>query len=213
VLYSRVEMAERDFFDPSAKTRAAEAIKKVESQTSAEIVISVRKQSGAYRAADLWLGAACGMASLAFMIYSPRPFTARTMPVDVLIAFGLGILLSANIATVRRLLSGGKTIAANVDHAAKGSFYDLGIAKTHRRSGILVFASLFEGRAVLVPDAGVDKAAVGDAWAKAEETLSGAVRSRDFAAFIAAVEGLGPVLAPVMPRKEGDENELPDEMQ
>lgn len=206
-------MAERDFFEATAKARAAEAIKKVEAQTAAEVVIAVRKSSSSYRAVDLGVGAAFAMASLATMIYSPRPFAASTMPLDVLLAFGLGVLCSAMIGPIKRAFVGNKARGAAVDREAKAAFYDLGIAKTRRRAGILVFASIFEGRAKLVPDAGVDLTALAGKLEAVEASMSDRVRKRDFAGFMAVVESLGDVLKDAHPRTEGLENELPDEMQ
>ncbi len=202
-------MAQRDFWDKSAKESASAAIKKVEAQTSAEVVIAVRRISGSYRAADLWLGSVLGMVSLTTMIYSPHSFRASMMPLDVAIAFGLGVLLSTQISPLRRLLSG-RRVRENVEHAAKAAFYDLGIAKTHRRQGILVFASMFEARVTLVLDVGVTASAE---LTQAEASLSKCIARHDFAGFIAAVEVLGPTLGAALPHKEDDANELSDEMQ
>ena len=100
-------------------------------------------------------------------------------------------------------------LSRSVDAAAKSAFYDLGISRTQRRQGILVFASLFEGRARLLPDVAVNAATL----AQIEARLSARLKARDFSGFIAEVEGMAPVLAATMPRGESDENELPDEMQ
>ena len=203
-------MAERAFFDSGAKGRATAAIKTVEAQTSCEIVISVRHSCGSYRAADLTLGAVFAMTSLAVMIYSPRPFRSAAIPLDVAIAFGVGMLASWLLPALRRLLNGTARVRESVDSAAKTAFYDLGIAKTHRRQGILVFASMLEKRCKLVADVGVTAT---DVLAKSEVALQQTIARRDFDAFVAAVEALGPLLGETLPHKEGDENELPDEMQ
>lgn len=202
-------MAQRDFFDKSAKEKATAAIKKVEGQTSCEIVISVRNASGSYRATDLAVGAVFAMGTLATLIYSPHAFRTSSMPIDVAIAFGLGMLVSWLASPLRRLLSGAR-VRDNVDAAAKAAFYDLGIAKTNRRQGILVFASIFEGRVRLIADVGVTGK---DALTAAEASLSACIARHDFAGFVAAIEALGPSLGEAMPHKEGDANELPDEMQ
>ena len=96
--------------------------------------------------------------------------------------------------------------------AARAAFYDLGISKTHRRSGLLVFVALYEGMVVLVPDAAVDKKALLD-LASAKASVEQAVASHDVDAFIQSLSLLTPPLEKAMPRKAGDENELPDEPQ
>jgi hypothetical protein len=202
-------MPERDFFDPSAKARAAEATRTVEAATSAEIVIAVRRACGRYSATSLALGAASGLAALAALIYSPQAFAAETMPVDVALAVAFGYGLGAAVSPLRRMLTRARVLSGSVDAAAKSAFYDLGISRTQRRQGILVFASLFEGRARLLPDVAVNAATL----AQIEVRLSARLKARDFSGFIAEVEAMAPVLAATMPRGDSDENELPDEMQ
>jgi uncharacterized membrane protein len=102
------------------------------------------------------------------------------------------------------------TVARQVEAAARAAFYDLGISKTHRRTGLLVFAAMYENAVVLVPDAAVEKKAVLDlSGARAE--LERAVAARDLDGFLKGLEQLGAPLEKTMPRKAGDENELPDE--
>ena len=93
---------------------------------------------------------------------------------------------------------------------ARAAFYDLGIAKTHRRSGLLVFVGMYENSVLFVPDAGVDKKALLE-LAPARTALEKAVAERDLAGFLKSLELIAAPLEKAMPRKAGDENELPDE--
>jgi putative membrane protein len=134
------------------------------------------------------------------------------MPVDTLVAFALGTLLSAGVAPLRRLLTSRKLMRANVTTAAHAAFVELKIARTSARSGILVFVSKFERRVEVVPDIGVDPVVLGPAFADAVTALDQALRSRSsFPKFLEALRSLGTVLGKAMPRLEGDVNELPDE--
>ncbi len=134
------------------------------------------------------------------------------MPFEMLGAFIIGIALCAFIPPLRRLLTPKVNVKRHVDAAARGAFYDLGISKTHRRTGVLVFVALYEGNVVLLPDAAVPKDAVFE-LGKAKPALDAAVRARDLDAFFEALKAIGPGLAKTLPRKAGDENELPDEPQ
>jgi putative membrane protein len=204
-------MAAGAFFEDGSKKRAAEAVKAVEAKTSAEVVIAVRRTSGDYRAADYLFGIACGTVVVLVLYFLPQAFDPRTMPVDGVLATLIGVLASANLPPLRRALVLAKTRAERVGTAARAAFYDLGISKTQARNGILVFVSVFERKACVVPDVGIDPAKI-DGWRGVVEAIEAAVERLDFGGFVAAVEKLGPVLAPTMPRAADDVNELPDEV-
>ncbi len=203
-------MAAATFFQDAAKKRAAEAVKSVESKTAAEIVVAVRRASGQYRAVDLSFGAGVGLVMLAFLWLSPIAFDPALISVNVALAFAIAAVVCGNFDPLRRLLAG-KRCRAAAELSAKAAFVDLGISKTTGRTGILVFVSMFERTAVLVPDVGVDRTAI-EGFAAIETAIDRAVRSGDFEGFIQAVESLGPALAPALPRSEDDVNELPDEV-
>jgi len=112
------------------------------------------------------------------------------------------------VVAVRR-----KTLRANVARSARAAFYDLGISRTSGRNGILVFVSTFERSCVVLPDIGIDVAALGPGWSEACELLDRAVRQGRLPDFFLALRSLGPVLGKTMPRAEDDVNELPDEVQ
>lgn len=205
-------MAARAFFDPSARQRASDAVKAVELRTAAEIVIAVRKSSGSYRGVDLGFAAVLSALTLAFLWLSPIVFAPATMSLETAAMFVLAAFVSSSIAPLRRLLAGKRTIRTNVECHARAAFYEQGILRTTGRTGILVFVSIFERTAVLVPDIGVDPAKLGEPYAAAEKAIAHAVARADFDAFITAVESLGPALEAPLPRSADDVNELPDEV-
>lgn len=206
-------MSQAAFFGDDARERAAAAVKAVEAQTSAEVVVAVRRVSGDYRATDYHLGFIATALVVGYMLVAPQIFTVGEIALDGVIAFAIGALLSANVAAVRRRLVKKKKLAENVDGAARATFYDLGISRTSGRNGLLVFVSAFERRCVVVPDIGVDTAALGESYRAACQAIDEAAERLDLDAFIAAVEKLGPPLAEAMPRAHDDVNELPDEVQ
>jgi len=203
-------MAESDFFRPEAKKRTAQAIKSIESKTSVEVVVAVRKRVAEYRATDLVFGFLCACSALAALWFSPRTYDVRHMPFEMLGAFVVGAALSAFVRPLRRLMTPKLAVARQVESAARAAFYDLGISKTHRRSGLLVFVAMYENAVVFVPDAAVDKKALLE-LAGARTKIEEAVAARDLGAFLESLELVTPPLEKSMPRKAGDENELPDE--
>lgn len=206
-------MSEQDFHRPEAKSRAAAAVQVVEAQTSAELVIAVRRRSGDYRANAYHFGLAAMGVVVGALLVVPWTFPVAAIVLDGFGAFLGAALLARNLDSLaRRLVPRGRR-QANVDAAARVAFYDLGISRTAGRSGLLVLVSTFERACAVVPDVGVDIAALGAPWAKVVGELDAAARVADFEAFLAALERLGPVLGATMPRAEDDVNELPDEVQ
>jgi putative membrane protein len=205
-------VAEADFFREEAKQSTARSVKKVESETSAELVVAVRRRSGDYRVAAYHWGFVFGGLVVLYLLVTPELFSVAEIALDGALGFGFGLLLAFNVSAVLRLGVREKTLAQCVRDAAHAAFFDLGISRTSGRNGVLVFVSTFEQRALVVTDYGVDTARLGAPWQDACAALSSAVERRDLAGFEAALERLGPILATTMPRALTDVNELPDEV-
>lgn len=206
-------MLERDFYRDDAKRRTTEAVKLVEAQTSAEVVVAVRRRSGDYRIAAYHAGLAAVGAITLYMLVSPQVFSIGAMALDALVAFVLAALLCRNVDALSRMLTRASTLERNVEAAARAAFFDLGISRTSGRNGILVFVSTFERTCAVLTDTGIDVAALGPGFAEGRSAMERAVRQRDLDAFIGALESLGPLLGAAMPHADDDVNELPDEVQ
>lgn len=211
--YTARTLAQRDFFSAAARERAAQTIKRIEAETSAEIVITVKRSSGSYRDADLAVGAAVGWLVLLLLLFLPQDFDVRFMPVDVLLGFLVGYAVTMRSDTLRRLATRAKSRRARVEAAARAAFVDQGIGRTRDRTGVLVYVSMLERRAGVVADLALHDKGLTSVLDELTSTLDEALGRADFAAFIAGLEALGPRLAPALPRAEDDENELPDEVQ
>ncbi|MBT8492619.1 MAG: hypothetical protein KJO07_06130 [Deltaproteobacteria bacterium] len=206
-------MAKR-FVDDAAKEAFTEAIRKVESDSSVEVVIKVRHHSGSYLHADLVFGIFAGLVTLAFMLYSPSLHFSITAifldPIIVGVAFGL---LSTQLPFVRRHLTPPSRRRRRILQAAQAGFFRRGVRMTSGRTGLLVYASLLEREVELVCDSGVEEA-MADGEIEAErERLTRALRA-DFrgVALAKAVEGLSDLCATRLPGAEDDVNELPDQV-
>lgn len=206
-------MREVDFFRDEAKSRTAQAVKAVEAQTSAEVVVAVRRRSGDYRVFAYHFGFGALAVVTLYLLVTPQVFSIGAIAVDALAAFAIGALVCANVEPLLRAVTRGKTRRANVETAARAAFFDLGISRTSGRNGILVFVSTFERTIAVLNDVGIDVAALGSGWASARDSMARAVERKDFDGFIAALTSLGPVLGGSMPRAADDVNELPDEVQ
>jgi putative membrane protein len=205
-------MAVRDFFVPEARRRVGQAVEEIERETSAEVVVTVRKRSGHYRQTDLYAGAAFALAMLAFLLFDAHPFDVGWMPVDVIVAFGVGAFASAEVTLLRRALTSPRLLRESTVTAARAAFYELGISRTTGRTGVLVYVSMFERRVVVVPDIAVKPDELGAEWTAAEQALQASVANGpDFERFLTALASIHAPLVRALPAQPGDVNELPNE--
>ncbi|MBN1606413.1 MAG: hypothetical protein JW940_07250 [Polyangiaceae bacterium] len=200
------------FATEAGKQRVKQAIFAVESQTSAELVVAVRPSVVRYRHVDYLVGFAMSLLALLVFLFYPVDFEIATMPIDSIVAFAFGSVLSAHCPPLRRILVSGRLVDTEVGRAARASFVDLGITRTAGRNGILIFVAMYERRIEVIADVGIDQPLLGTAWAGALADLRRAVAKTDLEMFVVGLTALGPILARVMPRADDDRNELPDEV-
>jgi len=206
-------MSEGDFFSDQAKRATRASVENAEAQTCAEIVVAVRKSSARYGVLAYHFGLGLSALVVSYLWLVPEEYSAFAIALDGIVAFALGALLAANLDTLKRALSRGGTLDENVSRGARAAFFDLGISRTSGRHGLLVYASMFERRCVVLTDIGIDEARLGPSWNACRAALSDAIKRRDLTAFQGAIVGLGAVLCNPHPRTADDVNELPDEVQ
>jgi putative membrane protein len=207
-------MSERAFYDDRARAEAKAAVQAIEAQTSAEVVVALRHASAKYHEADYLFGFLVSLAVLVTMLFVDREFMLGSFPVGVALGFAIGAAVAAYVPPLRRAFVPPPRRRAAVRTAARAAFVDLGVSHTHRRTGILVFVSMFERRVEVVADVGVDPHALGPEWTQAVLALERSLLpSPSLDRFLERMRALGPLLAHVLPHHEGDANELPDEVQ
>lgn len=199
------------FLDARAKARAVLAIKAFEAQTSAELVVTVKKRAGSYPEVHLFFGAVLAFLTLLFLLFFPIDFKTALMPVDTVVAFAAGYGLSRMLPPLQRLALSETKRRIVVEQAAKAAFFDLGVSKTTARTGLLVHVAMFEGLVTIVLDAGITPEARMAAEGS-RAALEQALARLDIRAFAETLERLGGVFAATMPRSEGDVNELADDI-
>jgi putative membrane protein len=207
-------MAHRHFYREEARRRATAAIQQIEAATSAQIVVALRPRVGDYRAADYLLGLVFALGVLSALLYLPMPFSPGSVPLDTVIGFVVGAALCAQIGPLRRLLTPRRRLTEATHRAACAAFLDHSLSKTRSRLGVLVFVGLFERCVEVLPDVGVDVAALGAEWTQALAALRASLTGvPDVDDFIAALQRLGIPLRRVHPRGAGSVEELPDEIE
>ncbi|HEY3571015.1 MAG TPA: hypothetical protein VGP73_24005 [Thermoanaerobaculia bacterium] len=203
----------KPFLTPESKTALSEAVRAIESCSSAELVIAVRHRTGSYLHADLLFGILFGIAALAFLLFSPWVFAPLWILIDPIVIGVLAGLLASWSTVLRRGLTPLALRRQRVETAARSTFVERRVHGTTGRTGILLYVSVLEREAALVVDVGVEALAAMDGWKAAVGEIERAVRNKEDGVAVAArVKGLATLLSSALVRGADDVNELPDEV-
>ncbi len=193
-------LAAHDFFLQPAKVAVGAALAEAERATSAEVVVTVRRESGSYAAADATVGLLSALALLSVFLYYPEPFDYTYLPLELIAAFALGSLVSSRVGGARRWLTPSRAREENVRRAAKAAFFDLGVGRAEARTGVLIYLAALERRVEVVSDVGIDPARLGPGWDEVQRKLDRAFRlDADVELFAGALRELCAVLSRAYP--------------
>jgi putative membrane protein len=201
------------FFPEPVRAEVAQAVRRAESGTRGQIVPVVVERSDAYPESRFRGGLLfAALASAAALLFRLPVGPAEFLLLQVA-AFGLGALLSL-LDPVERLLAGRRALEEAVRARAVRAFHEEGLHLTGEGTGVLVFASLFERRAVVLGDHGIHRKVGDDAWDRALALLIAGVRAGNPGqGFVDAVELCGAQLKEHFPRDpaaKAGPNELED---
>ena len=203
----------RPFLTPESKAALAEAVRSVESCSSAELVVAVRPRTGSYLHADLLFGILAGFVALAVLLFSPWVFTPLWILLDPLLIGLLAGFACSWSTGLRRKLTPFALRRQRIETAARSTFVERRVHGTTGRTGILLYVSVLEREAALVADVGVEALAAMDGWKEAVAGIERAVRAKEDGIAVAAlVRGLASLLSSALVRGADDVNELPDEV-
>ena len=204
------------FFGEEGLRAVEAAVRDAEAHSSGEIVPAVVVASSdyhwvGYRAAFLgWLAASIAT----FLVHWRYPFALDFWNVYVVQAAGivLGWLFSLTRPGFR-LLVAKEAIDEEVLETARSAFVTHGLMNTRDRTGVLLFVSLKEHRVQILGDKGIHEKVGGAFWQAEADLIVRAIREGKPAEGMAqAIRDIGGKLKAHFPKREGDTNELPDEL-
>ena len=150
------------------------------------LVFSIRKSWGGVTALDLWL-----------------------FPAVFAVSFLLFHELIKRISWLKRIFITKAEINEEVEEAALTSFYRNGLNNTRDRTGILIFISVFERRAFVLADEGINAKVDTGVWQEIVGTVVQGIRQRRQAQGICqAVRRCGDLIRKAFPIKSDDTDEL-----
>ncbi len=204
-------MLER-FFGEDARARIEAAVRQAEAQSTGQVVPVVVEKSAGYPEAR-YRGALLGAALATVVVLALRlPLTLAELPLLQLAAGAAGAVV-ALWDPVERVLAGRVELELAARERALRAFHEHGLHRTAQGTGVLVFASLFERRAVVLGDRGIHEKMGEAEWQRAVAALvAGMGRDDPAAGFCEAIALCGAKLAEHFPRAPGGGpgNELPD---
>lgn len=190
--------------DQAFHARIEAAIAEAEKATSAEVVVVLTPASGSYRDTDLLAGSLCALLTLATVIVAnlePSEFVAAGLTG---LAFGFGALLCSRISGLRRLLTTEERRLDQVRTHALVAFHEEGVTATSQRNGLLLYVSMLEWTAEVLPDLGIDDKMPQAMWNGLRGEMIAAPNARSLAdAVISTIGQCGEQLAKEFP--PGDE--------
>jgi len=101
----------------------------------------------------------------------------------------------------------------DIRFVAERTFERLGMTKTSRRNGVLLFIATEENQFTILGDKGIDEKVPAGFWDDIAAKLTIRFRNGEFTdGIVEAIGAAGDHLKSYFPRMEGDVNELPDEI-
>jgi putative membrane protein len=207
------------FFTEADRTAVENAVREAEKHTAGEIVPCAVSRSDHYEDAH-WKGAVIGMLlgtligvgvqrALGFWGWS---WFWMTLP---MVGAGLlGFLLTLWSAPVRRLLVPAAVLDHHVKQRALAAFLEYEVFRTHDRTGILIFLSLFERRVLVLADSGISAHVGQHEWDGIVTDIVAGIRAgRPGPALAQAIGRCGELLARHgISARSHDVDELPDQL-
>lgn len=192
-------------------TLVTDAIEQAEKRTSGEIVVVVARASDEYTFIPLlW----ASMAALALPF--PLIFLTSLIAIDIYtaqLAVFLVLALAMSFTSLRYRVVPLRLKNLRVERKAAEQFLARNLHTTRHRTGVLLFVSLAEHRAVVLADDGIASKVSADTWQAIIDRLTAEIGAGRLAAGLAnAVKECGDLLAESFPPRPDDTDELPNHL-
>jgi putative membrane protein len=201
------------FFTAEEKERLKTATHEVESRTIGEIVVMVVDHSDHYIDAEV-LGSVL-LGSLLSLILTVLFFHSSIwsyIPLSFIFFFPCWLLF-IKVETLKRLFIGIRRKEEAVRLRAERAFFERGLYKTKKNTGVLFFLSLLEKKVWVLADKGIyEKMDQKTLNRFANEVSRGIKEGRACNALSQAIQEIGGYLSKHFPITPEDTNELPDDV-
>jgi putative membrane protein len=201
------------FFTAEEKEKLKATTQDVESRTIGEIVVMVVDHSDHYIEAEV-LGSVL-LGSLLSLILSVLFFDSSIwfyIPLTFIFFFP-GWFLFVKVEALKRLFIGIRRKEEAVRLRAERAFFERGLYRTKKNTGVLFFLSLLERKVWVLADKGIhEKMDEGTLNRFADEVSKGVREGRAYDALSQAIREIGALLSRHFPVSGDDVDELPDDV-
>jgi len=201
------------FFTAEERKRLKSLTHEVESRTIGEIVVMVVDRSDRYIEAEVFGGVILG--SLLSLIVTLLFFHSSIwsyVPLSFLFFFPCRFLFQ-RIDALKKLFIGNRRREETVRLRAERAFFEKGLYKTKKNTGVLFFLSLLERKVWVLADKGIyEKMDRGILNRFANEVSRGIREGRACDALSRVVQEIGSLLSQHFPITSDDTDELPDDV-
>ena len=201
------------YFSAAEKERIRQAVAAAEQRTSGEIVPMIVAACRPYAEIELG-GLAAGLAigTLA-ALFLHDPWGPVQTQLSLPLAGGILGYILCRIPAIKRRLTPKAWIDEAVHLRSLAAFTAHGLHYTRAHTGILILASLFEHRVVVLADRGINEKVQSGTWNEIVQILTSGLKSGNGCdAFCAAIGRCGDTLAAHFPRQPDDRDELEDKL-
>jgi putative membrane protein len=199
------------FFNPAEKEAIKAATRAAESRTIGEIAVMVVDASSRYREAEVFGGITLGNIVAFFItVFFFHESIWWYVPLTLIFFFASWLLIRKIPALKIHFAA-----PARREHAVQGralrAFYEKGLYKTAKNTGVLFFISILERKVWVLADKGIyEKISQSRLNSFATVVSEGIRQGRAAEALAAAIREAGELLRKHFPIQDGDTNELPD---
>lgn len=192
-------------------TRIQSAVAKAESQTTGEIIPMVVKSSTRTGSVPMILTLILFSLFLLIDIELDQKWLWMTPFIAILCWFVAQPL--SKIPFILRFLTTPRDQTQDVHDRAELEFYRGRFHQTQKSTGILLFVSLFERRAVVLADKGISEKLSENTWTEVVQLLTAELKNKNMSlGFEKAVEKCGTILATHFPAEAINSNELSNQL-
>jgi putative membrane protein len=198
-----------------ALTRIEQAVAQAEKGTSCELAVVLAPASSRYEIPVVQiLGVITVVAFilldlLNFFLLETEMLGNPLALMGCSLALGTGIALFITGTSLRQKLVSPKAQRKAVDLAAAASFWEQKIGFTKEHNAVLIYVSVMEGQARVLPDAGATAKIADAKFGEIEKSLNDA-SSAGAEAVCEAIANIGVLVKVAFPRAASDANEVPD---
>lgn len=206
-----------DFISADERAAVKKAVTAAEVHTRGEIVPYVVGRSDDYPEAG-WRGAAVGALIGATLGAVAHEFvvvwggTAVFVTLAAFVGAAAGFLLASRVETITRALVEDVDKDVRTGRRAREAFLEEAVYDTRERTGMLIFMSLFEHRAIVLADEGIHADVPAEEWrAIVDDLAAAAADGRPGDGLVEAVEHCGRLLREHgVDARDYDPNEAPN---